>query len=129
MSTGCGDTVFWIDTNPQTGHFGPRFWDILQFRPPTGKWKVTIGDWTWIYIFYQSGSVEWQKLYVKNPITDTGTGHWSLWDKLQIFWENNSSEEWNLPLSSTTFGRLTRQGIEDRPLTEKERWIGAVRLK
>jgi hypothetical protein len=119
-----GDGVFWFGVYG-SGRFGNRFWDILQV--PTGRCEVHVGAWTWIYIFDGGSSVEWQKLNVVNPLTDTGYGTWLLSDKLRITWKNDSLEEWEIPLAATTTGTLTRQA-GDVPLTPAERKITAKRL-
>jgi hypothetical protein len=124
-STPCGGhDVFWHGDHA-SGKFVNSFWEILQV--PTGRWEVHVGAWTWIYIFDGGSSVEWQKLNVVNPLTDTGYGTWLLSDKLRIFWKNDSLEEWKIPLACTTTGTLTRQAGDDT-ITAKEREITAKRL-
>jgi hypothetical protein len=119
-----GHDVFWHGDHG-SGQFVKSFWDILQV--PTGRWEVRPGNWTWIYIFDDTGSVEWQKLDVINPLTDKGTGTWTLSDKLRIVWNNGTLEEWELPLASATSGKVTKQAGNDS-LTDDERKITAKRL-
>jgi hypothetical protein len=130
-STGCGGNgVFWSGSH-QSGQVGKQFWDVLQV--PSGRWEVRVGDWTWIYIFYDTGVVEWQALSIKDWAKDTGTGQWHLDGNLHIIWNNGSIEDWNKPLAATTTGRLSRQanGVAEGgglQLTEDERKIVAHRL-
>jgi len=122
--TGCGGRgVFWLGDHG-SGRFGIRFWDVLQVPPVDGKSVRVNGHG---YIFDDTGSVEWQKLDVVNPVTDTGTGTWKLSDKLRISWNNGTLEEWEIPLASATTGRVTKQAGDDT-LTEEERKITAKRL-
>src|SRR5271166_2424629 len=125
-STGCGgNDVFWNGTH-QSGEFGTAFWEILQV--PSGRWEVHVGDYTWIYIFYDTGVVEWQKLSIKDSAKDTGTGNWTLGDNLHIKWNNGSIEDWKKPLTATATGRLTNEGEAGRTITERDRQIVARRL-
>jgi len=117
--TRCGRGVF--------KGFAATFERILQRAILLGRWEVQVGDWTWIYTFEKSGDVMWQALGT-NPLRARGTGTWTLSDKLRIAWDAGSLEEWDIPLKSIgQTGRLTRQGRNNVPLTERERKITARR--
>ena len=129
MGTFCGRGVFW---ETAMHRFGARVWDILPPQQPTGKWKVKVGDYHWIYIFddstTDSGTARWQKLVITNPKTDKGHGTWTNnGNKFSISWETGSIEEWEIPLQDNTSGILKRQGFNDVSLTTPERVITAQR--
>jgi hypothetical protein len=122
--TGCGGGVFTTGAG-----FAPTFTAILNAAILAGRWEVRTGSMTWIYVFDDTGNVEWQKLKVVDFAKDRGKGTYLQSDKLIIEWTDGSAEEWTSPLSMTgQGGRLTRQGFGDAPLTEAERRIQARRI-
>jgi hypothetical protein len=67
---------------------------------PVGRWRVQIGDWTWIYVFRADQTADWRSLDAPNIVQGKGT--WSLGGSLQIRWDTGSIESWDLPLDIET---------------------------
>jgi hypothetical protein len=70
---------------------------FTAFPSPVGTWNVQVGALTWIYTFNKDGTAKWSD--IQSPPTQSGGGKWDkTGDFLEIFWDNGSREQWDLPL-------------------------------
>ena len=66
---------------------------------PVGRWEVTVGVWTWNYIFRADNTVLWTDI-VSPTVIQPGTGTWNMGTSMQITWQNGHVEIWRLPLKA-----------------------------
>lgn len=78
---------------------------------PVGDWRVSVGQWQWVYSFKADGTVVW-----RDPSNaESGKGKWwrdLTYGKLIFAWaESQTTEWWQLPLSSPAAdGSTTMKG-------------------
>jgi hypothetical protein len=68
-------------------------------KNPVGDWKVSVGQWLWIYTFDSAGNVKWRDPYNNQ----SGKGTWTINSGVISFkWTNSTTtESWNLPIEPT----------------------------
>jgi hypothetical protein len=80
------------------------------FPTPVGRWKVKVGVWNWVYVFYEDHTADWRDIV--RPGTAKGRGKWLQHHNLmRIEWDTGSVEDWDLPLQrDKQTGTLIGQG-------------------
>lgn len=66
---------------------------------PVGEWRVSVGEWLWIYTFDANGNVNW-----RDPFNnESGKGKWLIQPgTISFTWFNSAtSENWTLPIDPT----------------------------
>ncbi|MEP7366971.1 MAG: hypothetical protein ABI972_27240 [Acidobacteriota bacterium] len=112
-----------ISGNSQTGraNFGQGNVDLrgLKFdvRAFLGNWKVQVKSWTWIYTFFEDGTMAWRDFFNKEK---SGTGLYFITEKkVLLFWSppSTTKEEWDLPLDGGTMQGSTKMDNQTFPVT------------